>query len=235
MSHEVKTHEAQTKILRELLFAQSINFAKLVKATELEADHAKFHIKRLVELAYIEKIGKNYKLSIIGKEHANKLYTDNNTIERQPKSACLLTIKNSKTGKFLIQKRLKNPFFGFLAFPTGKIRWGETISEAATREAEEESGLKTAPKDWQWRGICHEIVRYAHSDKIIEDKIFYVMFTDRYSGEMIKDFEGGRNKWMTLDELFNSPKHFETARIMADGAEKNIGLVEVSTEYGDEF
>lgn len=113
MSHEAKIHEAQTKILRELLFIPQCNFAKLQKITELEGDHAKFHIKRLVELGYLDKKDSSYSLSIKGKEYANKLDTDSNTIERQPKSTTIMILKNPKTGKFLIQRRLKNPYYGF--------------------------------------------------------------------------------------------------------------------------
>ena len=46
MSHEAKIHDAQTKILRELLFLPEVNFAALQKTTGMESDHAKFHIKR---------------------------------------------------------------------------------------------------------------------------------------------------------------------------------------------
>ena len=235
MSHEVKIHDAQTKVLRELLFVPRVNFAGLVKITGLDGDHAKFHIKRLVELGYVDKKDGGYRLSIKGKEYANKLDTDDNTFERQPKTACLMLIKNPTTGKFVVQERLKNPFFGFVGFPTGKVRWGETVSQTAAREAEEETGLITMPADWQWRGTLHEMVRHSDTGDIVEDKIFYVMYNDKYSGDMSPDFEGGRNEWMTLDELSNNPKRHETSMTMAAGAEKNIGLVDVVTQCGDEF
>jgi 8-oxo-dGTP pyrophosphatase MutT (NUDIX family) len=234
MSHEAKIHQAQTLILRELLFVPSANFAKLQKITSLESDHAKFHIKRLVELGYINKQNGGYSLSAKGKEYANKLDTDDNTIERQPKSSTIIIIKHPKTGKFLIQQRLKNPFFGFLSFFGGKIRWGETVPETAARETEEETGLITRPEDWQWRGVYHEIVRHNGSGEIVEDKLFYIMFTDKFSGELITDFEGGRNTWMSLDEVRSDPKHFHSFEIEASAADKNIGLVEKLDTYGDE-
>ncbi len=90
MSHEAKIHDAQTKILRELLFLPEVNFAALQKTTGMESDHAKFHIKRLVELGYIEKHRTKYRLSIKGKEYANKLDTEAGVIERQPKVAVML-------------------------------------------------------------------------------------------------------------------------------------------------
>lgn len=92
-------------------------FAELQKASGLESDHVKFHIKRLVELGYVDKIGSVYQLSVAGKEYANKLDTDAGVIERQPKVAVLLVVEryNSKTHmtEYLLQKRLKHPYFGF--------------------------------------------------------------------------------------------------------------------------
>ena len=236
MSHEAKIHEAQTKILRELLFQPTVNFAKLQNITGLESDHAKFHIKRLVELNYVVKKDGGYSLSIIGKEYANKLDTDSNTIERQPKSTTIMIVKNPKTGKYVIQERLKNPYFGFMTFFSGKVRWGESVYETAVRETLEETGLETTVDDWQWRGIYHERVNHSDKNEIVEDKLFYIFYTEKFSGKLITDFEGGRNYWMDLDEVRSNPKHYKSFEIEATAAEKFIGLVESVDDYGgDEF
>ena len=236
MSHEAKIHEAQTKILRELLFQPTVNFAKLQNITGLESDHAKFHIKRLVELNYVVKKDGGYSLSIIGKEYANKLDTDSNTIERQPKSTTIMIVKNPKTGKYIIQERLKNPYFGFMTFFSGKVRWGESVYETAVRETLEETGLTTKVDDWQWRGIYHERVNHSDKNEIVEDKLFYIFYTEKFSGKLITDFEGGRNYWMDLDEVRSNPKHYKSFEIEATAAEKFIGLVESVDDYGgDEF
>lgn len=235
MSHEAKIHEAQTKILRELLFTPKAGFATLQKATGLESDHAKFHIARLVELEYLTRNGRVYALSVKGKEYANKLDTDTNTIERQPKSTTIMIVKNQRTGKYLIQQRLKNPYFGFLTFFSGKIRWGETVPETAVRETLEETGLQTKSDDWHWRGVYHEIIRHGKTGEIVEDKLFYIMYTEKYSGKLMTDFEGGRNAWMALDEVRKDPKHFHSFEVEVLAANKNIGLVERFDEYNDEF
>jgi predicted transcriptional regulator len=112
MSHEVKIHEAQTSILRELLFLPTAGFAELQKPTGLTSDHFTFHINRLVELGFVERAGRGrYRLTTVGKEYANRLDTDNNTIERQPKSAVMLLVERERAGKqeFVFQQRLKHP------------------------------------------------------------------------------------------------------------------------------
>src|SRR5215203_34220 len=112
MALEVQIHNAQTSILRELLFHPLAGFTDLQKPTGLNSDHFNFHIKRLVELELVEKAGRGrYRLTQRGKEYANKLDTDNNTIERQPKSAVMLAVTKAINGKevFLFQERLKHP------------------------------------------------------------------------------------------------------------------------------
>ncbi|PKL30973.1 hypothetical protein CVV43_04600 [Candidatus Saccharibacteria bacterium HGW-Saccharibacteria-1] len=236
MTHEATVHEAQTKILRELLFQKDANFVELCKVSNLENDHAKFHIKRLVELGYLDKISGRYSLSVKGKEYANKLDTDTNTIERQPKLTTIMIVQNPETGKFIIQERLKNPYYGFMTFYSGKVQWGESVYETAVRETLEETGLATKANDWQWRGIYHERVRHSDNNEIVEDKIFCIFYTDKYSGDLVTDFEGGKNYWMNLDEVRSNPKHYKSFEIEARAANEFIGLVESVDEYGvDDF
>jgi limonene-1,2-epoxide hydrolase len=61
------------------------------------------------------------------------------------------------------------------------------------------------------------------------------MYTDKYSGKLMADFEGGHNAWMTLDEVRQDPKHFHSFDIEADAADRNIGLVERVDRYDEEF
>lgn len=208
MSHEAIIHEAQTKVLRELLFLPATNFAELQRACGLESDHAKFHIKRLVELGYVEKTGALYKLTIKGKEYANKLDTDAGVIERQPKVAVLLIVEREQNGvkEYLLQERRKHPYYGYWGAPTGKVRWGESILETATRELFEETGLQAA---FEHRGINHERVRHMETDEIVEDKIFHLMFTDTAKGTLKIDFDGGHNAWRTMADMKQEPKKYK--------------------------
>lgn len=173
MSTDIKIHDAQTKILRELLFHKSANFAKMQNQTELSSDHFNFHINKLVELGLVTKLNKGvYALSVKGKEYANKLDTDSNTIERQPKIAVLLLVTknhNSDDIEILVQQRLKQPFYGFWGLPSGKIRWGETILECTARELKEETNLEAKLK---LVGIEHKLDYDKESGKLLEDKIF---------------------------------------------------------------
>lgn len=229
MVHEVKIHEAQTIILRELLFLPVAQFSELQKKTSLESDHFKFHIAQLVKIGYVEKIGGRYQLTQRGKEYANKLDTDKSVIERQPKSAVIIVVQDDD--KVLVQERLKHPYFGFWGYPGGKIRWGETIMEAAARELKEETGLSA---DMSYRGVYHEHVRSAETNEILEDKIFHVVSARAHAGQMSETFDGGRNAWMTTEDLGAVGKKYHSTDIETAIGLGNASFVEETQIYTNE-
>lgn len=201
MSHEVTLHPAQASILRELLFTPAAGFSGLQKPTGLSSDHFSFHISRLVSLGYVEKAGtKQYTLTPRGKEFANKLDTDKNTVERQPKVAVILAVHRSKGGEreFIFQERLKHPYYGYWGFPTGKVRWGETILQTAARELKEETGLEA---DLTFKGVYHEHSFQEETGELLEDKLFFVVEGTNSTGDYVETFEGGRNAWVTPADM----------------------------------
>lgn len=237
MTHVVHIHDAQTIILRELLFKPHSGYAELQKKTGLESDHFKFHLKKVVELGYVEKnqTGK-YQLTMKGKEHANKLDTDTNTIERQPKVSVLICGWRTRSGsgepEFLLQERLKNPYFGYIAYIGGKMRWGETIFEAAARELMEETGLEA---DLTYLGVYHKMDYEKESGEMLEDKIFLRVAASNFRGEYIERFEGGRNLWMTIEEIKQHGKVFQGIEDSMDYVNNQIPpLVEIKLEYSKE-
>jgi 8-oxo-dGTP pyrophosphatase MutT (NUDIX family) len=236
MTHEVKVHEAQTAILRELLFRPQAGYAELQKQTNLTSDHFNFHIARLVELGLVEKVAKgSYRLTPRGKEYANKLDTDSNTIERQPKSAVLLAVEKTIGGKqhFLFQERLKHPYYGFWGLLSGKIRWGETILETAERELMEEAGIGA---EWKYAGIYHEMARQEGDEELLEDKIFHVAHGTSPKGNLLEYFEGGHNAWLTREQARAQDKIYPSFDIELDVALGKYGILEQTVVYGaDKF
>ena len=57
-----------------------------------------------------------------------------------------------ESGRLLLIQRSRAPFASCWAIPGGKVRWGETLAEAAVREAEEETGLQVRVGDPIWVG-----------------------------------------------------------------------------------
>jgi ADP-ribose pyrophosphatase YjhB (NUDIX family)/predicted transcriptional regulator len=223
MSYEPQAHEAQVTILRHLLFTPEAGFSELQKGTGLASDHFNFHIKKLVEEGYVEKGQKTYKLSHKGKEYANRMDTDEKEIEKQPKISIVITLErtNDKGEKeYLFQQRKKNPYFDFWGRLGGKIRWGETIIQAAERELMEETGLTA---QFEYKTLYHKRDFNKKTKALLEDKIFLCVHATEFDGELVTEFEGGVNKWMTMDEFHQQPKWFssvdEFTKLMEDGVD----------------
>jgi 8-oxo-dGTP diphosphatase len=201
MAHEVSIHAAQTSILRELLFAPEAGFAELQKPTGLESNHFNFHIARLVELGLVEqvRVGR-YRLTVKGKEYANRLDTDERTIERQAKITVLVVPMRQRGNgdtEYMIQQRLKQPFYGRHGFMSGKIRWGETVIQGAERELMEEAGLEA---DMELKCVYHKL-DYTTEAELLEDKHFYIVQALAPRGDFKPRFDGGSNHWYTIDEI----------------------------------
>jgi ADP-ribose pyrophosphatase YjhB (NUDIX family)/predicted transcriptional regulator len=211
MSYESDIHKTQAVILRHLLFTPAAGFAALQKASNLTSDHFNFHIKRLVETGFVEKRTDGYTLTSRGKEYANRMDTDENEIEKQPKVSVALIVErqNGDRREFIVQQRLKQPYYGFYGRLGGKVRWGESFEEAAARELEEETGLIGT---FVFSHIFHKRDYRKSDGNLLEDKIFVIMHCTNATGDMMEQFEGGKNFWMTQDELIAQDKIFESAR-----------------------
>lgn len=234
MSYEASAHDAQMAILRHLLLSPGAGFAELQKSTDLASDHFNFHIKKLVDVGYVQKKDNgHYVLSRVGKEYANRMDTDDNVIEKQPKISVGLIIENSE-GKFLAQERLKQPYYGFWGRPTGKIRWGETMLEAGARELMEETGLTA---DLRVGGFYHKMDYDKDSGDMLEDKIFVLIHGTNPTGELIVEDEGHRNEWLSKEEFDKKEKSFQSVEIITKLATaETMGFMEKRYEYGaDEY
>ena len=207
--YEAGAHDAQMKMLNTLLMAESCNFTELAKAAGLTGDHADFHIKQLIKNGYVEHKPKSYgeyQLTRAGKEYANRMDTETSTIEKQPKLSVAIVIEN-ENGEFLRQQRLKQPYYGYWANMTGKIRWGETVLEAAARELAEETGLSA---DLAFAGIYHKMDYNETTQELLEDKFFFIVHATNPRGELIVDGEGYHNEWLSDKALNDKEKCFES-------------------------
>lgn len=234
MSYEASAHEAQMKILRHLLLVEDAAFVKLQKNTDLTSDHFNFHIKKLVEENYVyKKDNGHYALTRAGKEYSNRMDTDENVIEKQPKISVALIVENDK-GEFLAQQRLKQPYYGFWGRPTGKLRWGEKIVEAAARELAEETGLTA---DLQVAGFYHKMDYDKDTHDLLEDKIFVLVYGSNPQGELIVDDEGHHNEWLSDEDLAERGKVFQSVpEITAIAKAGGANFMEHTYDYGaDEY
>lgn len=207
MKKEIQLHPSQAEILRVLLFNPKPRFRDL-NCQGLSTDHFSFHIKSLMEAGLIVKREKNYCLTAIGKEFANRLDVERQTpqIEKQAKIGVLIFAVQKQGGmqKYLLQQRLKQPYFGYFGGVGGKLKIGETLFEGAEREFAEETGLFAK---LSLAGVSHKM-DYSQEKVLLEDKIFFVFKAVNVQGKFIEEFQGGKNFWFSLPEIKKLPKLF---------------------------
>ncbi|MFA6250126.1 MAG: NUDIX domain-containing protein [Candidatus Shapirobacteria bacterium] len=210
-------HPIQSMILCDLLFVEEVGFAKLNKK-KLGSDQFSFHLRQLTDWKLIEKTenGK-YRLTAKGKEFANQFDTQAMEIERQPKIAVLVVGTKRKKGqvKYLVQQRLKQPYYGYWGFISGKVRWGEKILETGGRELEEEAGLRG---DLELVGMEHK-TDLGTGGEILEDKYFLILKAEKLEGELKTDFEAGKNCFKTKAEILMLPDLFDDVAMILEKVE----------------
>lgn len=218
MHTEIKVHSIQASILVKLLFNPSARFAEL-NDQKIETDHFNFHLQSLVKAGLVKKKDSGeYELTTEGKEFANRFDTEEQQVERQPKVSVIVVgvRKQGNKTQYLMQKRLKNPYYGFYGFVGGKVRWGETIEESAAREFFEEAGLSA---DLTLTSVWHKM-DYNTDGNLLEDKVFLRFRADNCQGDLIEKFEGGENIWLTKAEISKLPDLFPSVEEIVESITK---------------
>jgi ADP-ribose pyrophosphatase YjhB (NUDIX family) len=202
----MELHQHQLIIIKKLLFDKELRFSKL-NEENISSEHFTYHLKRLIELGLVEKKKNKYLLTNQGKDYAGKLDTCTLAEEKNPKVSVLVHIRRKRPdGKFeyLMNKRLKHPYFGKVGNITGKVRFGETFEEAAERELKEETGLEAKPK---LKYVYHKL-RFDKKHNPLQDSLFFVFLAQNPKGKVIQPQEA-ELFWITPENLFKRKDLFE--------------------------
>ena len=180
-------HSIQIKILQDLLYKEYIKYSDL-KPKEMEGSQFTFHLEALIKESLIKKSSQGYSLTAKGKEVSNRMDYGDIDIKTQAKISAVLCCIREEDGvtQYLLYTRKKNPFWGYQGFPTGKVKRGEDISEAATRELLEEANLDGIPELF---AIRHYRI-YSNEDLLLEDKIFFAFRFKNPKGKLTSGKEG---------------------------------------------
>lgn len=200
MDNTIKLHYYQQEIIKSLTLTPKLRFNQL-QIKGLESEHTNYHLKKLVLLKLVEKKEENYSLTDKGKDYSNLLDDQIKIVEKQPKVSIIVNaqrVNESGEIEFLMNKRLRQPYFGKVGRITGKVRYGETMKEAAERELFEETGL-TATSFYLYE--IYRKMRHRNEGDFVQDVLFYQFYVTGIEGSMIKKTEIQENFWATAEEL----------------------------------
>jgi 8-oxo-dGTP diphosphatase len=114
-----------------------------------------------------------------------------------------------KEGRIVLIKRLKDPFKGMLALPGGKMDYGETIEDAAIREALEETSIKVRLK-----GIMGVYSEPGRDPRYHAMSIVFV--AEPEEGELKAGSDAAEAVWMDVSEIDTARMSFDHGKVIED-------------------
>lgn len=195
-------NDTQKAILSNLRFFKDGARYSDLKLPELENDLFNYHLQYLVKEGYLQKNDQKYLLTDLGKSLVTNINEEDKYVASNYKISVYICLISKN--KVLLYKRLKHPQYGYVGLPGGKMKYGENILQAASRELLEETGLTAKMKIV---GNLHQI-RKDSQGKIIEDGMFYVCYANKFSGQLKPDTQEGEFFWTDIKTVGKIDKLF---------------------------
>ncbi len=154
-----------------------------------------YHLRRLTSDGLLEKSQNQYRLTTKGLQVVDGLSLKNMAPRIQPKIATLLACKNQK-GEWLLYRRSRQPYYGLVGFPYGKIHLGESIATAANRELKEKTGLECqiSHRGDVYLSVYDKNILGSHS-------LFHIFSGQEPTGELHKESSIGVCFWTKFSEM----------------------------------
>jgi 8-oxo-dGTP diphosphatase len=121
--------------------------------------------------------------------------------------------------RVVLIKRAKPPLAGEWSIPGGMLELGETVREAAIREAKEETGLTVEPGELL--GVFDRVLRDPESR--VQYHYVLIDFLCRITGgELHAGGDAAAAQWFTSEEMSRLPLMKDTAEVIRLGFTKAI-------------
>lgn len=187
-------HPVQRHILKKLILSRGLRYAEL-QPPSVTSNLFAYHLGKLVQEKLVAKYLEWYRLTPKGKAMVDKLSLEVLGLRVQPKIVTLVACQNSR-GEYLLYRRLKEPFYGLVGFPYGKIHLGEKIAEAAARELTEKTGLTAKLTH---RGEVYLTV--TEEGELVSQMLAHVFGGEKPRGEIKSRSEIGECFWREPEDL----------------------------------
>ncbi len=193
-------NDTQRQILLKLIHHPKLSFTQLL-AGRRDSNLFAYHLTTLKEKNIIELNDGFYSLSDEGRKMSAFIEGDTGKKALFPTFVHGLIIE--KDGKILVQKRLKEPFYGYWSLISGKINLGLNIEECANHDLTEETGLIANSS----KIIGINQIKTLKDNNLSFHCIVFLVKLFGIQGELIEKTHKGINKWMTIEE-YKKQKRF---------------------------
>jgi ADP-ribose pyrophosphatase YjhB (NUDIX family) len=225
-------NDVQALIMRQLFTHETLRFSE-INTEGIPSDQLSYHLRQLIKHGVVEKdADSRYRLSVKGRGMAIRMDTPSNRFIEQGFVACRVVLSRMHEGQkqYLMQKRRKVPFHGYISEPGGKILFGEDVTASAARNMRIETGLTC---DMTVRGFVH--FKDLYEEQIVQDKFFFVIKATNPRGELLPDGPTGENSWMSLSGITSNPKTHKGVLDMIKVSEDTALRFLEGTYFTDEY
>lgn len=194
-------HEIQKAIVLKLIHTPRANYNQLWDK-KIESNLFAYHLKKLEDEGIVQKFEDGYGLTREGKKLSAFIEGDTGGKAALPTPTVILLVRKGE--KILCQERLKEPFFGYWSWVSGKINFGWNPEECALRDLKEEAGLDA--QHATIRAIEH-VKTYDENNTLLHHHLIWVYEITEFTGELIEKTHKARNMFLTIDQ-YREKKRF---------------------------
>ena len=187
----------QRELFTKLMLKSGLSFKELWNRKE-RSNKITYHLKHLCKIGLVSKTPRGYSLTEQGRAICATIGSDGK-IARMPTIAYLIIIKNKN--RFLCQRRLKEPFRGYLSFVSGALDFGTSSIEYAKQDAQRQTGLNIT--SIEPKGV-EEVITYNESKQAYHHIL--LAYEARAAG-ILKQTTGKENVWLTKAQI-KKENHF---------------------------
>lgn len=223
-------HEQRANILKKLMHSTGLGFNELWE-NEGESNKFAYHLKILEEDEFIEKINEKYSLSHKGKRYVAYVDGESGNKTNFPLVGVICVIYDKDKNKYLISKRLKEPFYGYYGFIGGKLEFSQYIFECAQKEIKEETGLVC---DMGLKGLLSS--KTYNNNFLSYNHQMFILFCTNPQGDLIDKTREGENIWMSEEEILKLKIFSDVPHLFEIVKSKHFRLIEMDrTQKNDRF
>lgn len=215
-------HTIQQQILTKLMQSSEKRRYSELMITGVGNDFFNYHLQQLVKVGLVGKNEAHYVLTEVGQKAITHLDALGNPRDFFKVSVALMVFRNDYT-ELLIQKRLRNPFYGEVTTVAGKVLPGEKIIDAARRKLLEEANLAAT---FSFIGVLRKIKRNPEL-MIFEDVFYHYCVASEPVGVLTEKNEFGENFWISANKFIE----YEKQNIDSGEIDREVGQRIISKNF----